>query len=201
MHNGGMAGFIMNCKLSGDYTMKYFDGSLNDIENAQLKQHLKACKKCNVEFKNMDEIVTFLKTSGTVEPPECFVEDVMKKVSSIEALSRKRADRWLILLYNFTTAVFVVLLTIFTIGLKEASISGLFEQAGKAFSSFSSAAFGLRSIIIEAYNVVTGLAGTLLNTAVIICKEYYHVFIILLSILVAIQKTLIVLVKQDKGES
>lgn len=191
---------LVNCKLSSDYTMRYFDGSLNDIENARLKQHLKICKKCDIEFKKMDEIVTFLETTGTMEPPQDFVADVMKKISSMEALSRKRADRWLILLYNFTTIVSVVLLMIFAIGLKEVSISELFEHAGKVFSSFSSTMLGFSSITTEAYNIITGLAGTFLNTAVIICKEYYHVFIILLAMLVAVQKTLTVLVKQDKGE-
>ena len=190
----------MNCKLSDDYTMRYFDGSLNDIEIAKLKQHLKTCRKCSIEFKNMDEIVTFLETRDTVEPPEGFVADVMKKVSSIGALSRKRTDRWLILLYNFTTIVSVVLLAIYAISLKEVSMLELLKQAGKVFSSFSSMVSGFRSIFTGAYNIVTGLTGALLNTAVILCREYYHVLIILLAMLVAVQKTLTVLVKQGKGE-
>lgn len=183
----------MNCKLSDEYMMKYFDGELNDIENAQLRQHMKTCKRCSQEFGGLDEIVKMLETDSLIEPPEDFEMKVMEKISTLEVSRSKATSRGLVLLYNFTTLVSVVLLLVFVAGLKEINLFG-------AFSSFSDFTAGIYAFATDAFNMVWGIVKAFIQVAVILVKTYYYVFITLLALLLAVQKTFFILVKQDGGD-
>ena len=82
----------MNCETSKDYIMKYFDGELNNIEEAQFKQHLKICPDCGSEFRCMQTIFTAIKTKAEIEPPADFETRVMDRVASIEKKEKKKGQ-------------------------------------------------------------------------------------------------------------
>lgn len=195
----------MNCKSYDNYIMRYFDGTLNDIETARFKQHLKTCGKCSTEFKNMDEIVTLLKASGQAEPPAGFTADIMKRIAALAPITREKNGKALTLLYHFTSAVSGVLIMLAIVAFGETNILefmlGLLKQAGKAASSFTDLARIFRSSLDGGFGILSGIAGTLLETGTAIFKEYYHIFLILLAMLFAIQKTFDVFFEQRRGEN
>jgi len=190
----------MNCKSSNEYMMKYLDGNLNDIEHAQMKQHLKGCKACSDEFKDLDEIFSFLETTSIVEPPEDFEVNVMKKVNRLEAERKRKTSMGLVFLYHFTAVISFVLLIVFAIGLKEVSIIKVVEQVSGYFTSFSSMLSALYNAAEQIYNVASDIVSVLIQVTVAIFKTYYYVFITLLAMLLAVQKVFLILVKQDGGD-
>lgn len=185
----------MNCKLSDEYMMKYFDRQLNDIELAQMKQHLKTCKRCGEGFGELDGIVSLLETESMVEPPEDFEIQVMNKINSYENSRRRSTSKLLVFLYNFTTAVAVALLLIFVVQLKEVDI-----RIGQYFTSFSGFTEGLYSFATEAFGIVSGVVRAFVQVAVILIRNYYYILITLAALLLAVQKTFFILVKQDGGD-
>jgi len=79
----------MSCDTYRDLMMKYFDGDINDVECAQLRQHTKICKSCREEFEQMKGILESLESDSLAEPPSDFQDQVMAKIDSFEK-ERKR---------------------------------------------------------------------------------------------------------------
>jgi anti-sigma factor RsiW len=187
----------MNCQTSNDYIMKYFDGEINDLEEAQFRQHLKTCPKCSEEFNCMSEIFGSLETAETIEPPEGFEASVMEKVNKVELARKERNSRMLVLLYNAATAVSILLLMIFVADLKQVSVFNAFEKIGQYFGSFTSAAAAVFGVVGDILRILTGVAGVILDVAVSIVKSYYYVFITLIGLLLAIQRLYAYVAAQD----
>lgn len=191
----------MNCELSNEYLMKYFDGEINDIEDAQFKQHLKNCRKCCDEFNCMNEIFTSLEKANTVEPPEDFEARVMEKVDMIENTRREKSARMLVLLYNAATVVSIILLMVFVADLKQISVFSAFNKISEYFGSFSNIAAAVFGVLKDIFQLITGVAGVLLQVAVSVVKSYYYVFVVLLALLLAVQKLFTIVAAQDRRES
>lgn len=190
----------MNCRLSSEYMMKSIDGNINDIENAQMRQHMKSCKVCSKEFKELNEIFAFLETESTVEPPQNFEIEVMKKIDMIEADRKRKSGRGLVFLYNLTAVVLIMLLVVFAAGLKEINVLNVIEQVGGHFTSVSNVLMALYNAAEGIYSVVSGMVVVLFEVAVTIFKAYYYIFITLLALLIAVQKMFLILVNQDGGD-
>lgn len=191
----------MNCELSNDYLMKYFDGEINDIEEAQFKQHLKTCSKCSEEFNCMSEIFTSLGTTNTVEPPVDFEARVMEKVDMIENARKEKSARMLVLLYNAATVVSIILLLIFVADLKQVSVFSAFDKINEYFSSFTNIAAAVFGVLKDIFQLITGVVGVIFQVAVSIIKSYYYIFVVLLALLLAIQKLFTIVAAQDRRES
>lgn len=185
----------MNCRQAQDFTMKYFDGDLNDIENAQLKQHLKVCKNCCSDFKNMSEVMEFLKIRE-IEPPQDFEASVMEKVYSLEVVRKKRTDAVLTVLYSVTGMLLLLLGLIISVNLNGLTIFEAAEQFGNSLSSWSGFVFVLYNIFKVFYNMVSDVMGIFLQVVIALTKTYYYVFLSLLLMLFVIQKMYMNLIKQ-----
>ena len=191
----------MNCQTSNDYIMKYFDGEINDIEEAQFRQHMKTCTKCSEEFSCMSEIFGSLEAANTVEPPEGFEASVMEKVEKVELARKDKNSRMLVLLYNAATVVSIILLMIFVADLKQVSVFNAFEKIGQYFGSFTSAAAAVFGVVGDIISLLTGVIGVILDVAVSIVKSYYYIFMTLIGLLLAIQKLYAYVAAQDGREA
>ena len=180
----------MNCDLSKDYIMKYFDGELNDIEEVQFKQHLKSCSNCNDEFNCMKAIFTTLGEQTDIEPPTNFEAMVMDKVSVIEEKRNEKNSRLLVLVYNAATFLSIILLLIFVADLKQVSVFSAFEQIAEYFSSFSSATAAVFGVVQDIFRLIGGALWVVLDVSISIFKSYYYVFLALIVLLFAIQRLL-----------
>lgn len=191
----------MSCELINDLMMKHFDGEINDIEEAQLKQHMKTCRKCNEEFNCMSEVFLSLETTSTVAPPEDFEARVMEKVNALENTRKEKSSKMLVLFYNLGTAISILLLMIFVADLKHVSIGSIMDQVTTYFGSFSSIANAVLGIFADLYHLIAGVLGVILAACVSVAKTYYYVFVVLLALLLAIQKLITLVAVQDRRES
>lgn len=102
----------MNCRLSNEFLMKHFDRNINDIESAQLKQHLRICSSCSSCFNELSYIVDNLeKPEIIIEPPEDFEFRVLERVKILK--QKQQNDRMISILFGVSTIIFVVFLLCF----------------------------------------------------------------------------------------
>lgn len=191
----------MNCDLANELIMKYFDGENNDIEEAQLKQHLKTCKHCNDEFKCMNEIFESVENTNTVEPPESFELKVMEKVECFESKRKEKNANLLVILYNAATVLSIVLMIIFVADIKHINIYSSFHKIVEYFNSFTSVASALLGVVNDLFIVISGIVATLYRVVLSIGKAYYGVFILLLVLLFVIQRLFVIVAAKDWGKS
>ena len=191
----------MNCEVSNDYLMEHFDGEMNDIAEAQFKQHLKNCRKCSEDFSCMSEVFNSLKTMDMVEPPADFEAKVMEKVDKIELTRKEKDARMLVILYNAATVVSMILLMVFVADLKLVSIFDAIERISGYLGSFSSVAAAVFGVLGDICRLISGVLGVLFQIAVSIVKSYYYVFITLLALLFAVQKLFTFVAAQDRRET
>jgi len=191
----------MNCEMSNDYIMRYFDGAINDIEEAQFKQHLMTCRSCSEQFDCMNEILGTLESTVAAEPPEDFEARVMEKVDSIEKTRKEKNASMLILLYNSATIISIVLLMVFVADLKQVSLFNAFEKIGQYFSSFSNAAEAILGVIADIFGLIAGVVGAVFDVVFSIIKSYYYVFLTLIGLLIAVQKLFAMALVQDRREN
>jgi hypothetical protein len=180
----------MNCELSKEYIMKYFDGERNEIEEVQFRQHLKSCGSCNDEFNCMEEIFKAIETQTEVEPPANFEAMVMEKVGVIEKQRSESYSKRIVLLYNAATVISIILLLVFVADLKQVSLFNAFEKISEYFSSFSSATSAVFGVVSDIFRLIGGALYVVFDVAFSIFKSYYYVFLALAVMLFAIQRLL-----------
>lgn len=180
----------MNCEMSKNYIMKYFDGELNDIEEVQFRQHLKSCSCCSDEFNCMEAIFATLGAQKDIEPPDNFEAMVMDKVGVIEKQRSEKNSRRLVLIYNAATLLSIMLLLIFVADLKQVSVFSAFEKIGEYFNSFSSATAAVLGVVRDIFKLIGGALFVVLDVSFSIFKSYYYVFLALIATLFAIQRLL-----------
>lgn len=176
----------MNCIEANEYIMKYFDGSHNDIENAQLKQHLKSCSGCNDSFENLKEIFSCIDSDNAIEPPCDFEVNVMKKINALEVTRKKRADGVLIFIYSFVTVLITVLAVSFMARFNGVNIFEIFSSSDDAVSSFPDTVFTLFSILNAVYHVFTRTLGALIQVISLLANTYYFMIAALLILFITV---------------
>lgn len=180
----------MNCEMSKNYIMKYFDGEINDMEEVQFKQHLKSCRSCSDEFNCMESIFTSLEEQTDIKPPSNFEAMVMDKVGVIEKQRSEKNSKRLVLIYNAATLLSIILLLIFVADLKQISVFSAFEKIGEYFNSFSSATAAVLGVVHDILRLIGGALMVVLDVAFSIVKSYYYVFLALIVMLLVIQRLL-----------
>jgi anti-sigma factor RsiW len=180
----------MNCETSKDYIMKYFDGELSEIEEAQFRQHLKICPDCGNEFYCMQTIFAALGTKAGIEPPADFETRVMDRVASIEKERKEKRAKRIVWLYNASTLLSVILLLIYVADLKQVSILSAFDKIAGYFGSFSGAAAAVAGVVKDLFGLVSNALTVVADVAFSIVKSYYYVFLALIVFVLAIQRLL-----------
>lgn len=176
----------MNCMQCSELMMRHYDGTLNDIETAQMKQHLKICRQCGQDFEQLDELLNFLETDNTIIPPDDFTAQVMKRVEKYEALRKAKSAKWRMYLYNGIAIACTFLLIIYA-----AVYSGSFSRLGSILDALTGGTF----------RIVADVMRVLFETAALLVKYYSYIVVALLAMLLAVQRTFILLVERNKGGS
>jgi hypothetical protein len=122
----------MNCQISEEYMMRYFDKDINDIEQAQLKQHLKSCKTCNESFENLSKVLKIVEEEGSVEPPENFEACIMEKISAAGSLHKRRVERILFAIYWLATVALGILMFVVLLNAREELLKSLEPTANSS---------------------------------------------------------------------
>ncbi len=191
----------MNCEISKEYMMKYFDGERNNIEEVHFRQHLASCAQCSEEFNCMAEIFSSLETADTIEPPEGFEARVMEKVNAVENARREQSSRMLVFLYNAATVVSIILLMVFVADVRQGGIMSAFESIKEYFGSFSSILAAVFGVVSDIFGLLAGVIAVIAQVFISIVKTYYYVFVVLALLLLAIQRLYAFVAAQDGGKS
>lgn len=180
----------MKCNNSQNYMMKFFDRDLDDIEEAQLKQHLKICSNCSEEFVTLKEIFADIEQSSEIEPPEDFECQVMSRIEK-ETTMYKNTSEESISVYDIlliaVTFIFVIILgSIPWESLREPiNLLHFSELIRGSLTEFFSAAISMgRGIIIA----IVGVTASIYRT-------YYYAYIVLGILLFVTLKILFRMVK------
>lgn len=190
----------MNCEKYSESMMKYFDSQINDIESAQLKQHMRTCARCSKEFEDMESILHLLETDAGIEPPADFEEKVMFRVREVQPVWKKIPDTTIKFLYGFTSFLLVLLLFMFAVTMfKEGAFKGITDEIGP-LNSISDFFTSAQNVCVAIWGVVSDLAQAAFKMTMMIAKAYYYIIIMVVVMLFAINWTFVSLVKQNQGD-
>lgn len=180
----------MNCEISKDCIMKYFDGELSEADGEQFRQHLCNCSECSDEFSYMEAIFTALSGKEEIEPPANFEAMVMDKVTVFEKERKEKNAKQIVWLYNGASLLSIILLLVFVADLKQVNVLNAFAQIGEYFNSFSSATSAVFGVVQDLFGLIGNAILVVLDVAFSIVKSYYYVFLTLILMLFGIQKLL-----------
>ncbi len=186
----------MTCNNAQTIMMKYFDRNINDIEEAQLKQHMKTCNNCTQEFTSLKDIFDLVEadTCETIVPPADFEVQVMSRLKKeVPLYSKYNGDNSYV--YNILAIalsfVFVILL------------GGLLLEVTKSplnfivmIQDFFSAAIQYVSLIFDAFK---GIIIATVGVAVSAYQNYYYVYIVLAILLFVIQRIYVYIISDNNG--
>lgn len=163
----------MNCGISNDHIMRYFDGSLSDADSGKLKQHLKECGECRRLFESLDGILGSIRCEDMAEPPENFTKEVMAKVGKLGHVWESRSERVATFVYSAVTIFFAALLMVAIGIVKNMSFGG----ALNAIQEISARVAWFYSLAATIYLFIANIAGGVLQALFIIAKTYYHILL------------------------
>ena len=186
----------MTCNNAQTLMMKYFDKNINDIEEAQLKQHIKTCNNCTQEFTSLKDIFDLVEadTCEKILPPADFEVQVMSRLKKeVPLYSKYNGDNSYV--YNILAIalsfVFVILL------------GGLLLEVIKSplnfivmIEDFFSTAILYISLIFDAFK---GIIIATLAVAVSAYQNYYYVYIVLALLLFVIQRIYVYIISDNNG--
>ena len=184
----------MKCNESRDYMMKFFDKNINDIEEAQLKQHIKSCTKCSEEFLSLKEIFSEIEQDSAIEPPEDFELQVMSRIEKEAVIYTKAAGGNAFVYDILLVAVSFIFVILF---------GGILYEAVKhplAFLQNVQIATGLaKEFFSAAVTMAKGMGIALMGVTASIYKTYYYLYILLGILLLVIQGVFIRMVREGNG--
>lgn len=186
----------MSCQNCSEAMMRFFDGNLNDIETAQMKQHLKTCQKCSDEFESLNSILCVLETDSIIEPPQDFEEQVMAKINGLEPESKKN---FRVLVYGIPIVLVISLSMLITARFMGGMAFDAVEQLVGSSTPLADFLTTMFNIVNALYTVLSELVNVVLQVSLVLIKTYYYLIIMLASMLFAIQWMLVMLVRQNHG--
>jgi hypothetical protein len=77
----------MDCSKAEELLSDHLDGTLHEILKAELTAHLADCRSCRELREALEEVVTALRTSPVLEPPEGLVERISQAALSSRRLA------------------------------------------------------------------------------------------------------------------
>ena len=180
----------MKCEESQNFIMKYFDRELNDIEEAQLKQHLKVCKNCSDEFESLKEIFNVIEQGLEIEPPEDFERQVMYRIENETVMYRKpeanNSFAYGILLIAVSFSFVILFGGLLYDSLRTpVNLVWLLDMASRHINDFFSAAVSMGK----------GMTIAIVGVAASIYKTYYYAYIVMGVILFTILKVFFKILK------
>lgn len=186
----------MTCNNAQTLMMKYFDKNINDIEEAQLKQHIKTCNNCTQEFTSLKDIFDLVEADNCekILPPADFEVQVMSRIKKeVPLYSKYNGDNSYV--YNILA---IALSFVFFI-----LLGGLLLEVTKSplnfivmIQDFFSTAIQYISLIFNAFK---GIVIATVAVAVSAYQNYYYVYIVLAILLFVIQRIYVYIISDNNG--
>ena len=180
----------MRCNDSQNFMMKFLDKEINDIEEAQLKQHLKTCTNCSEEFSNLKEVFSYIEEDTAIEPPDNFEHQVMSRIKKETQMYKKGSDDGTFVYNILLVAVSFIFVILFGGILWEVLSSPV-----QYIQSFQSIVDYSKEFFAAAVSMVKGISIAIVGVTASIYKTYYYAYIILGILLFMIQKVFFKMVK------
>ncbi len=184
----------MKCNEAQAYMMKFFDKNLNDIEEAQFKQHLKNCKECSEEFLSLKEIFSEIEQDSVIEPPEDFELQVMSRLEKEVVMYSKPAGENTFV-YNILLAAVTFIFVILFGGIIYEAI----KQPLELFQKVQFATDLSKEFLSAAVSMVKGIGIAIMGVAASIYKTYYYLYILLGILLLVVQGVFFRMVREGNG--
>lgn len=184
----------MKCVDSKNYIMKFFDRELNDIEEIQLKQHLKTCNCCSEEFNTLKEIFDIVEQDSGIEPPEDFELQVMSRIAKETKMYKNRNEN----------NAFVYNILLISASLIFAIIFGgvLWDNLRAPLNLMQMAQMiigNLQDFALLAISVCKGIIIALFSVSASIFKTYYFEYILLAILFIITQGVFFKMVRHSNG--
>lgn len=186
----------MKCNEAQSYMMKFFDKNINDIEEAQLKQHFKSCKKCADEFLCLKEIFSEIEKDSEIEPPEDFELQVMNRLKKEVVLYTKPASENTFVYNIILTAVTFIFVILFGGIIYEAV-----KQPVELFQKVQFVTDLSKEFLTAAVSMLKGIGIAIMGVTASIYKTYYYLYIMLGILLLVIQGVFFRMVREGNGAS
>jgi predicted anti-sigma-YlaC factor YlaD len=174
--------------------MKFFDKELNDIEEAQLKQHLKNCKNCSEEFNSLKEIFDIVEQDSGIEPPEDFELQVMSRIANEAKIYKKSSDNNLFVYNTLLVSISLVFVIIFA-----GTIWEIFKTPINLIQIMNGLVDYCKDFIVSAISMLRGIVIAILSVAASIYKTYFFGYIVLGFLLLVTQGVFLKMVRQSNG--
>lgn len=184
----------MKCNDSQNFMMKFFDREINDIEEAQLKQHLKTCTNCTKEFSGLKEIFADVELVSDIEPPKDFEFQVMSRIENEIEMYKKPSEESTFVYNILLVAVSLIFVILFGGILWEAFRTPVQSiQAVQAIIELS------KDFFSTAISMGKGMVIVVVGVTASIYKTYYYAYIVLGILLLVIQRIFIRVVREGNG--
>jgi predicted anti-sigma-YlaC factor YlaD len=184
----------MKCNDSQSLMMKFFDRDLNDIEEAQLKQHLKICTNCSQEYVSLKEIFSDVEQDSEIEPPEDFERQVMSRIENETKMYKKTTDQS-VFVYNILLVAISFIFVIFFGGMLWESL----KTPINVLHFFELIVDNLKDFLSSAVSMGRGIIIAIVGVTASIYKTYYYAYIVLGLLLLVIQRIFIKMVREGNG--
>ena len=186
----------MTCNNAQTLMMKYFDKNINDIEEAQLKQHIKTCNNCTQEFTSLKDIFDLVEadTCEQIVPPVDFEVRVMDRLKKEVPLYSKRCgDNSYV--YNILAIALSFVFLIMVGGLLLEVIKSPLSFIATVQDFFSTAG----QYISVIFDTVRGILTATMGVAVSAYQNYYYVYIVLAILLFVIHRIYVYIISDNNG--
>lgn len=184
----------MKCSESQNHMMKFFDKEINDIEEAQFRQHLKTCTKCSEEFFSMRDIFADLEQETAIEPPEDFELQVMNRIEKEVVLYKKPGDD-----SKFAYNILLVAMSLVFVSL----FGGILWEALKnpliLIQNIQMVSDLAKEFFSSAVTMLKGMSIAVVAVTASVYKTYYYAYILLGILLLVIQRAFFKMIKDGNG--
>ncbi len=184
----------MKCNEAQDFMMKYFDKNLNDIGAAQLKQHLKSCKKCSDEFLSLEEVFLEIEQDSAIEPPEDFELQVMSRIEKEVKLYTPQVKE-----NNFVYNILLAAVSFIFVSLFGGILYEAINHPLELMRSVQIAVDLAKEFLDVAATMTKGIVIALVGFATSMYKTYYYAYILLAVLLLVVQGVFIRMVREGNG--
>ena len=186
----------MTCNNAQTLMMKYFDKNINDIEEAQLKQHIKTCNNCTQEFTSLKDIFDLVEadTCEQIAPPADFEVRVMDRLKKeVPLYSKQCGDNSYV--YNILAIALSFVFLIMVGGLLLEVIKSPLSFIAMVQDFFSTAG----QYISVMFDTVRGILIATMGVAVSAYQNYYYVYIVLAILLFVIHRIYVYIISDNNG--
>lgn len=169
---------MLDCNKANKLIMDYMDFNISKEDEFLLQNHLKECPQCREDFELYTQILEefTLDTQNTVEAPENFELNVMKKIENIEPTYIREKNNKNIVAYAILTVTALMFSMFFIIYLNKDAFLNIEEQMPVLYnyylffenlSNFSLETFSLSNLWEQIYILMPSAVEGIKYTSVI----------------------------------